>query len=69
MRDPLRLYRKAQRLWIAEKGFRCPYLAIVIASLEGRGVILTASDCVYLSEDSAIATVASNHYAEVVSEE
>jgi hypothetical protein len=68
-RDPLAIYRKAQRRWMAEKGFRCPYMAVVIASLEGKGVRLSASDCDYLSQDSALSTIASNHLLEFIDED
>ena len=67
--DAAKLFRAAQRKWVREKGFRDPYIAIVLAALEGRGVKLTASDCHFMGlHDDAVATVANNHVEEIVPE-
>jgi hypothetical protein len=62
-------YAKAQREWIKRNGFRCPYMALMIAADQGKGLRLSAADCRYLVEDSAITTVASNHYDEMIEDE
>jgi hypothetical protein len=59
-------YAKAQKMWRAQKGFRCPYMAMIDAAERGVGLSLSASDVRYLAQDAAIGTVASNHYEEML---
>ena len=66
MRETLKRLRKAQRAALALEGERDPWLAIVIAGHEGKGLRLTAQEVSRLSLDDAIETNADAYVEELL---